>query len=119
MVGDDVTKWKEQVPRNTKSEDWELFCDNEATECQKDLRKRNKAIKESCPTKTTHNTGRDGYARRAEKWKMEHGHYPNRAELWLYTHKQKDGSYASHDKEFAVRSFSNVYSFFFFLPQTW
>ena len=112
MVGDDVTKWKEKVPLKIKPEDWECFCDNEAKQEQKDLRKRNKEIKMNCPTKSTHNTGRDGYARRAEKWKEEHGRDPNRAELWLYTHKRKDGTYAPHDQEFAVR-FSMPFFFSF------
>ena len=102
LVGDDATKWKEKVPLGIKPEDWEGFCDNEANQSQKDLRKRNEQIKEICSRKTTHNTGCDGYARRAEKFKEAYGRDLNRAELWLYCHKRKDGTYAPHDQEYAV-----------------
>lgn len=107
LVGDDVTKWKEYIPKNVKSKDWEAYCDHEATLSQKEVRKRNKAIKNSSERKSTHNTGRNGYARSAEKWENENGRPPTRAELWLYTHIKKDGTYAPHDQEFAVSSFLN------------
>ena len=98
----DVGKWKEKVPRNVKSEDWEVFCNNEALEVQKTLRRKNKETKQNCVRKTTHNTGRHGYARASENWRKEHGRAPTRAELWLATHIIKGGGYAPHDKIFAV-----------------
>ena len=102
LKGDDVAKWRENVPKNVKHEDWEVFCDNEAAQAQRDLRRKNKEIKQNCAKMTTHNTGRYGYARAAENWKKEHGREPTRAELWLSTHKVKGGDYAPHDEAFAV-----------------
>ncbi|KAM7515607.1 hypothetical protein LguiA_005190 [Lonicera macranthoides] len=101
FVGNDVSKWKEKVPTLVKSEDWEIFCDHEATENQKQIRIQNKANKVNGEPKGTHNTGRDGYARSAEKWEEVNGRPPSRAELWLATHSLKDGTYAPYNKKFA------------------
>ena len=110
FVGDDVNKWKEKVPALIKSEDWEIFCDYEATENQKQIRIKNKANKmNSEPKGATHNTGRDGYARAAEKWEEVNGHPPSRAELWLATHSLKDGTYAPYNKKIAVRILLNIF----------
>ncbi|KAM7509828.1 hypothetical protein LguiB_008703 [Lonicera macranthoides] len=100
FVGDDVMKLKEKVPDLIKNEDWEKFCDNENTEAQRLLRKRNKDIKDNCEQKTTHNTGRHGYARTAAIWEETHGRPPSSAKLWLYSHKTKEGVYTPHDEKF-------------------
>lgn len=105
--GDDVDKWIENIPEHgVRPEAWRAFCLNEATPEQLAVRDRNKKNKNNCPRKSTHNTGRYGYARAEEKFKEENnGRTPMRVELWLYTHKRKDGSYAPHDEELAVIPF--------------
>lgn len=115
--GADLQTWIEAMPdKKFSPEDWFEFCVHEASPEQLALRERNKRNKNNFVRKSTHNTGRYGYARAREKFMEENnGRKPLRVELWLYTHKRKDGSYAPHDEEIAVIVFEHAFTFIPFL----
>ncbi|KAL5713828.1 hypothetical protein ACHQM5_015871 [Ranunculus cassubicifolius] len=87
LRGDDIQRWYEAMPlKGIKPEDWMIFCQNENSPQQRAIRQQNAIMKRNCVRKSTHNTGRHGYAQAEQNFKDENqGRNPLRVELWLYT----------------------------------
>ncbi|KAL5701690.1 hypothetical protein ACHQM5_027001 [Ranunculus cassubicifolius] len=107
LKGSDIQRWMDAIPKKgVRPEDWLAFCQHENTLGQQAIRARNKRVKNNCVRKSTHNTGRYGYAQAEHNFKdANQGRNPLRVELWLYTHERKGGGYSPDNVEFAVISF--------------